>query len=294
MEASFLSSVLLPFCLGFIMFGLGLGLVKDDFTRVLRQPKATLLGLFCQLVVLPLIAFMLACFFHLKAHFAIGLMLVSFVPGAVTSNFFTSLAKGNVALSVSLTALVSLIAPMSLPVLLSLSINYFGGMDSSLRLPFSKTVMTLFSITLIPVSLGMLVRHFSSPLAQKWESPMTKLSTGILLLIVLGLLKNHWHIVPQSFGSVGLVCLLFNCLTLASGFGVARLAKLPVRDAVTIAIESGFQSSAMALFISGTLLKQPMISIVPAVYSLIMLFTGSLFVYFISKRDKVLRPLVQP
>ena len=289
MESSFLSSVVLPVSLGVIMFGLGLTLSLNDFTRVLRRPKATMTGLFCQLIILPAIAFCLSKFFSLESHSAVGLMLLSLVPGAVTSNFFTALARGSVALSVTLTAIVSMIAPFTLPVLLGLSLSYFYNSSAAVNLPFAKTCLSLLSITLIPVLLGMLVKKFSFKLAKSLDIPLRKLSTLILLGIVFALLKKHWDLVPQSFNSVGMVCLLFNLSTLGMGYSIAHFSGLTRKEAMTIAIESGFQSSAMALFIAGTFMKQPQVAIVPAVYSLIMLCTGIFLVSYLTKGEQIMK-----
>lgn len=290
MEKSFVTSVILPLCLVAIMFGMGLSLVKKDFKKVFASLRPTLTGLFCQLFMLPCLAFFLANFFKLKPTMAVGLMILGLVPGAVTSNFFTYLAKGNVALSVSLTAIVSLVAPFSLPILLSFSMSYFFSSQQELNLPLAKMSLSLFSITLFPVILGMLVRDKYEAFALRAEEKLRFISTGFLLFIVFVLIRQNWAIIPESFGAIGLVCLLFNLLTLLFGFVISKLSGLSKRDAITIAIESGFQSSATAIFIAGTLLNRGDIAIVPAVYSLVMLLTGGGLVWAL-KRSKTLHTL---
>lgn len=283
MESNFLTSILLPLCLITIMFGMGMSLVLSDFTRVFSKLKPTLTGLFCQIILLPFIAFSLAVSFELSHNLAVGLMTLSLVPGAVTSNFFTYLARGNVALSISLTAIVSLIAPITLPFFLTLAMRYFSHNQEHLNLPLTQITISLFAITIAPVSAGMFARRTFEDFAKKCEGPLRKFSTTVLFLIVLGLIKKNWAIVPESFGSIGLVCLLFNLTALSSAYMISSFAGLSKRDATTIAIEAGFQSSVTALFITGTLLGQGEMAIVPAVYSLVMFFTGSAFIWVLSK-----------
>ena len=286
MESSFLTSVLLPFCLAAMMFGMGLSLIAEDFTRVLNKPKSTFIGICCQILVLPCLAFLLATFFQLKQELAVGLMILSLVPGAVVSNFFTYLAKGNVALSISLTALVSLITPFSLPFLLALSTKYFSSNQSDFNLPFAQTSLSLLAITIVPVVIGMFVRKLFEAFAKKCEKITRIFSTTVLFLIVAGLIKRHWDIIPESFAAIGLVCLLFNVLTFSTAYMISSFAGLSRKDVITIAIEAGFQSSAMALFIASTILGQGAMAIVPAVYSLVMFFTGGGLIYYLSKYEK--------
>ena len=286
MESSFLSSVVLPLCLIAMMFGMGLSLVPGDFLRVFSKIKPTVLGLVCQVLLLPLFAFVLALVFQLEHNLAIGLMILSLAPGAVTSNFFTYLVRANVALSVSLTAIVSFIAPLTLPLMLTLAMKYFSSPEEQVSLPLAKTIVSLFAITLVPISAGMLVRRSFEAFANRSEKFVRIFSTVVLVLIVLGLLRQHWDIVPRSFGSVGLVCLFLNLGSLVGAYVLSHLANLSRRDAITIAIETGFQSSVTALFIAGTLLKQGEMAIVPAVYSLVMLFTGAGIVWWLSKKEK--------
>lgn len=159
MEGGVLSTVVLPLALFIVMLGLGLGLVIDDFKRIKQFPKAFILGISCQLILLPLVAFGLCKVFNLDPQIAVGLMVLSLCPGGVTSNMFSFLAKGNVALSISLTAFVSIITPFTIPFILEWQMAYFLNDPISVKLPFFKTMVTLIIITIVPVSIGMLIKH---------------------------------------------------------------------------------------------------------------------------------------
>lgn len=287
MESSFLSSVVLPLCLATIMFGMGLSLLVSDFIRVFTSPKATLIGISCQILVLPILAFLLALVFRLDSQLALGLIILSLSPGAVTSNLFTFLAGGNLALSISLTALVSFITPFTMPFLFLLAVKFFASDHEIFSLPLTQTVLSLIGITIVPVIFGMITQRFFPLFAKKCEGPTKIISTSILFLIVVGLLKKHWEIVPSSFGQVGLVCLLFNVFTTLVGYGFARLNQLSSRDSITIGIEAGFQNSALALFIASTLLDDGRLAIIPAVYSLVMFLTGIVIISVLRQKKNV-------
>ena len=169
MESSFLTAVFLPFALFIIMLGMGLGLTVKDFTRIFVEPKAVIIGLIAQLIIVPVVGFLLAMFFPLSPELAVGVVILAACPGGPTSNLVTYLVKGNVALSITLTAISSLVTVFTIPLVVNLAMQQFMAESVALQLPFLKTVIQIAVITLIPVSLGMLTHHYAPTLASTIE-----------------------------------------------------------------------------------------------------------------------------
>ena len=285
MESSVLTSVVLPLSLAIIMIGMGLSLVLDDFKRVVQYPKAALIGLTNQLILLPLIAFLLARTFDLSPLLAAGLMLIAACPGGVTSNLITHVSKGDIALSVTLTAIASFITIFTIPLILAFSLTYFTGETSDpIELPFGKTILQIMVITVIPISIGMAIRHFKPAFADSMERPMRLASTIIFILVLAGIIAANKDLIVSSFKRVGLVTLLLNLLTMGLGYATARLFRLNLRQSIAITIESGIQNGTLALVIATTILMQNEMTIPPAVYSLIMFITGGFLMWYFGRR----------
>lgn len=284
MTASPLLTAFLPVALGIIMFGLGLSLTLADFARVVKYPKPVLIGLVCQILLLPFICFLIANGFGLAPALAVGLMLLAASPGGTTANLFSHLAHGDVALNITLTAVNSLIAILTMPLLVNLSLAYFMEADQAIPLQFAK-VLQVFAIVLVPVTLGMLVRRLTPAFAARMEKPM-KLVAALFLAgtVILALVKD-WQTVVEYAPLVGAAALLFNLLSLTLGYWVPRVLKIPKRQAIAIGMEIGIHNGtlAIALALSPTLLNNSTMAIPAALYSLIMFFTAAGFGWWVSR-----------
>ena len=284
MTATPLLTAFLPIALGIIMLGLGLSLTLADFARVVKYPKPVLIGLVCQLLVLPFFCFLIAKGFQLEPVLAVGLMLLAASPGGTTANLYSHLAHGDVALNVTLTAVNSMIAILSMPLLVNLSLLYFMSADQAIPLQFAK-VLQVFAIVLIPVALGMLVRHLAPAFAARMEKPMKIVSALFLVATVTVAFIKDWQTVVEYAPVVGLAALLFNLLSLAVGYGVPRLLRLSRRQAVAIGMEIGIHNGtlAIALALSPSLLNNSTMAIPAAIYSLIMFFTAAGFGWWVNR-----------
>jgi BASS family bile acid:Na+ symporter len=282
MQGSLLSEVVLPLVLFVVMLGMGLSLVPDDFRRVGQYPKALVIGIVCQMIVLPLIGLGVIQLIPLTPALAVGLMVLAFSPGGVTSNMFTYLSRGDLALSITLTALVSLVTPFTIPVLTNMALADRMGETAHIALPVVKTVIVLIAITLVPVAIGMLVNAKKPALAKRSEKVVKVVSLVALFVIIGALVAKEWSQLPDWFAKVGLACLLLNALSMAAGYGVALLTKLERPQAITIGLEVGIQNGTTALFVTSTLLDDPEMSISPAIYSLIMFATAAAFGYLVN------------
>ncbi|MDJ0577667.1 MAG: bile acid:sodium symporter family protein [Xenococcaceae cyanobacterium MO_234.B1] len=226
MESNFLTAVFLPLALFIIMLGMGLGLTLDDFKRILVEPKAVIVGLIAQLILLPIVGWVLATVFPLAPELAVGVMLLAACPGGPTSNMITYLVKGNVALSITLTAITTLITVFTIPLVVNLSMQNFMGEGTALQLPFWKTVIQIAVITLIPISIGMLLHHYTPKWAHKVEKSVKWLSLFFLSLIIVGLLLKERANVPSFFLQVGWVTLTLNIIMMAVGYKLATFSQL--------------------------------------------------------------------
>jgi BASS family bile acid:Na+ symporter len=283
MQADILTSIILPLSLFLIMFGLGLSLKITDFKAILTKPKAIYLGLIGQMLILPFIAFVLAILFKLPPELAVGLMIIALAPGGATSNMFTYLAKGDVSLSVSLTAIVSIITPFTMPVLAILSMNYFMQNSTEFSIPVLKTIMQLLIITIIPIGLGMFIYAKWAVIASKLEVFFKYFSIFFLLLIiVLIVLKNKDNMI-SFFIQAGLATLALNVSVLAIGYLLAKKAKLAHPQAVSIGYEVGIQNGTLALVVAGTLIGNNEMMIPAVTYSLIMFFSGAGFGWLVKR-----------
>jgi BASS family bile acid:Na+ symporter len=288
MKDSILTSTILPAALALIMFGMGLSLTLLDFKRIAKYPKAVCLGAFNQLVLLPVIAYGLILLFGLEGGLAVGLMVIAACPGGTTSNIITHVSKGDTALSVTLTAISSVVTIFSIPLIVNFALNEFIGVDSKIQLPLMKTFGALMVITIIPIAIGMIVKNYNNNFALKMEKPVKIASIVIFMALVAGIiLKNKAHIL-HYFEQAGTVAITLNIVTMAIGFGVARLFKLNKSQAITISIESGIQNGTLALIITLSLIQNATdeMSIAPAIYSILMFFTGGFMMSYFGGRKK--------
>jgi len=283
MESSAITTIFLPVALGIIMLGLGLSLTIADFQRVVKFPKVIFIGLFCQMILLPVVCFSIAKGFGLAPELAVGLMLLAASPGGSTANLFSHLANGDVALNISLTAFNSILSILMLPLIVNFSIDYFMESGQVVPLQFKK-IIEVFAIVLVPVGIGMIVNAKNPSISIKLEKPVKILSAIFLVLIIVSaIIKEKAHIVDY-FQQIGIPALLFNVLSLGIGYFIPRMLKIGKKQAIAIGMEIGIHNGTMAIFIATTVLNNSVMSIPPAIYSLIMFVTAGMFGYFVSKR----------
>ena len=280
MQSSVLTELFLPFSLAVIMYGMGLSLRIEDFKRILIYPKAVGIGLLNQLIFLPIIAFGIANLFELPSELAVGLMILAVCPGGATSNLITHLAKGDAALSITLTAFSSVITVFTIPFLVNYSIGYFIPGGEAQQLEVVGTVVSVLVITIIPVALGMLVFAKAPKLASKLDLPFRRISAIFFVIIVVAAVLKEKENLVRYFVEAGPAALTLNVSTLLLSFGTARLFKLPFRQGLTIAIESGIQNGTLGITIAATLLMNSVMTIPSAIYSLIMFGTAALVIFF--------------
>jgi BASS family bile acid:Na+ symporter len=277
------ATLVLALALIFTMWGMGLALVIEDFKRVLKFPKAIFIGLLNQLVLLPLIAFGILYFIPASPEIAIGIVILSACPGGPTSNLMSMLAKADVALSVTLTAITSIITIFTIPFIVNIGLEQFTGAGSIVQLNVPKTIGTMLIIVIIPMVVGMVIRRYSSHFAKKMDRPVRIVSVALLALIIVGIIIQERTNIINYFANAGLLALLLNVCTMTAGFATAKLLKLDRKQATTISLESGIQNATMALAVAGTLLGNVAYGIAPAVYGLLMYVTGGSLVMLLKK-----------
>lgn len=283
MQASLLTNLLLPLSLGIIMFGLGLGLTTEDFRRIARYPRAVLTGLGLQILVLPWAAFGLALLFHLPPELAVGLMLLAASPGGATANIYSHLARGDVALNITLTAINSLLCLVTLPLILNLSLEHFLGSGQYVPPPVKK-IIEVAVIIVLPVLLGMFVRARFPGFAARAEKPLRLLAVVVLVLLIIAAVAQAWATLLAWFAAVGLACLLFNLISMGAGYGAPLALKLPRRQAIAIAMEIGIHNGTLAIYIALNVLANSVMSVPAAIYSLMMFFTAALFAFWLNRK----------
>ncbi|MFK7795629.1 MAG: bile acid:sodium symporter family protein [Gammaproteobacteria bacterium] len=277
MQADLLTKVVLPVALFFIMFGIGVSLRPLDFKNIIKSPKVVAIGLCAQMLLLPMIAFILAIAFSLPPEIAVGLIIIALAPGGATSNMFTYLSKGDVSLSITLTAIASLVTPLSIPILAGLSMSCFMGSNTEFSVPIVKTIVQLLAMTVIPVVLGMLVLSYWKNFAKNIEPVFKWFSILFLILIVFLIVLKSAANMPSFFAQAGLATLMLNLVALILGYQLSKLSKLSRPQSIAIGFEVGIQNGTLALVVAGTLIGNNVMMIPAVTYSLIMLFTGGLF-----------------
>lgn len=283
--AQLISKVFLPLSLAIIMLGMGMTLVLADFTRIIKYPKAILIGLTNQLIFLPIIGFLLAVVFNLNPVTAVGLMILASCPGGPTSNLITQVCKGNIALSVTLTAIASLISILTIPFILSYALAYFSNStDVSIKLPILDTILQIMVITVIPISIGMLIRKHKTNFAQRMEKPMRTASTIIFILVFIAVLAANADKLVEGMKAAGLVTLALNIATMGLGYLSAKLFKLNFKSVISITVESGIQNGTLAFVIATSILNNVEMGIPTGAYSIWMFLTGGILMWQLGKR----------
>ncbi len=296
MQPSTITNVVMPLALGIIMLGLGLSLTLDDFKRVLNYPRAVLVGLFCQMILLPAVAVGVAHLFKLPPALAVGLMLLAAAPGGATANLFSHLAKGDVALNITLTAVNSLLALFTLPLIVNWSLVHFMGEGQVIPMVFDK-VIQVFVIVLGPVAIGMAVRRSTPGTADRLDKPVRILSALFLVLVIAASVAKERAHLADYFQQVGLAALAFNLVSMAAGYMIPRLFGVLSRQAISIGMEIGIHNGTLAIYLANQILKRDDMAISPAIYSLIMFFTAAAFSTYMARRagsDEAAAPASAP
>jgi BASS family bile acid:Na+ symporter len=293
MNDSALITTGLPIALAVIMFGLGLSLTTDDFRRVTRTPKAVVVALVLQVLVLPLVAFGLVKLFDLDPLLAVGVMLLAASPGGTTANLFSHLFRGDVALNITLTAINSVLAAITIPIITNLAIDHFDA-QGDLGLQLGKVVQVI-AIVLIPVGIGMAVRRRSADFAARADRPVRIFSIAVLVIVSVGALLGERENLADYTQQVGLVAGIFCLASLTLGYGGARLLRLDKRQAIASSMEVGIHNTTVALTIALSVLDSTEVAIPSAVYSVLMYVLATVFGYVITRRHSdAERTLDQP
>ncbi|MGE0338808.1 MAG: bile acid:sodium symporter family protein [Xanthobacteraceae bacterium] len=284
MQASILTDLLLPLSIGIIMFGLGLSLTWEDFRRVARYPFAVGFGLLLQILLLPFAALLIAIWLKLSPNHALGLMLVAAAPGGATANIYSHLAKGDVALNITLTAVNSVLALLTLPIVINLSLEYFFGAGQYVPPPHRK-IIEVAAIILLPVVIGMLVRARAPQFAKRMEKPLKLFAVLVLAILIFAAIYIERAKLLDSIIAVGAACVLFNVVSMLTGYLAPLALRLPERQAIAITMEIGIHNTALAIYVALNVLNNPAASLVPGIYTLSMYLTATLFAVYVSRRN---------
>jgi len=277
------TDVILPLALAFIMFVLGLGLTGSDFLRVVKQPRDFFVGAFSQIILLPIIAFMLVKIWPIAPELAIGVMIIAAAPGGVTSNLLTSLAKGDVALSISLTAIISLLCVITIPFIVLTSVGLLNDSNITQDISLFSMSRDMFLIVTMPVILGMLIRRFASGVTLKFEPIAKKISIVLFVLVLLGAIAAERENVISYFAQAGLITFVLNVVMMVVAYYVAKLLASGMKQKKCITIECGLQNGTLAIFVATSIFGGGMYVIPAATYSLIMFATSLIFIYLVRK-----------
>lgn len=286
MIQSLFSDYLVPFALAVTMLGMGLSLETNEFRRVFYYPKAIITGILTKLIFLPGIAFLISICTDISLEFKIGLILIAACPGGATTNLLTYLLRGNLALSISMTAINSLIVLISLPFTINLSLIYFYGISKEIHLPLFQTIFNIFALTIIPTVIGIYIRKKKINLAISLEKPLRYLLPSLLLLVFAGVIILEQNQDATSFRSALVLFplgLLLNFFGMGLGKYIAKMVRLSRKTQFTIAIEVGLQNSALAIFIASTILENQKMALVAVIYSSFSFFSTALFGYLAKK-----------
>jgi BASS family bile acid:Na+ symporter len=280
---SALTTIGLPVALGIIMLGLGLSLTVGDFKRIAKHPKAVIIALVCQLVLLPLVCFGLVLAFQLPSVLAVGMMLLAASPGGTTANLYSHLFRGDIALNISLTAINSIIAVFTLPLIVNLSIAFFEPGDGQVGIQLAKA-LEVFAIVLLPVALGMLIRWWKPEFAKRMDKPVRIASIIILVVVIAGAVVSNLQPLMENFFALAGVTILFCVLSLTLGFLVPRLFRVSREQAIASSFEIGIHNATLAIVIAQTVLNNFEMSLPGAVYGVLMFFIAAAFGFIIRGR----------
>ena len=274
-----------PIALALIMLGLGLGLTIQDFTRVAKQPKDFLIGLICQLILLPIIAFILIKIFRTPIELALGVMIIAAAPGGVTSNVLTKFANGDVALSVSLTAIVSLISIISVPFIVFKSADLLQISYASSEISMIGISLKMFLVVTLPVIIGMLIRKFATNFVSSNTSLIQRTSIILFAVVFLAIWVEEWENIISYLSQAGLITLVLNIIMMTIGFYVAKMFVSGTEQRKCISLECGLQNGTLAVFVASQIFTDIVYLIPTAAYALIMFITSIIFVFFVKNSN---------
>ena len=272
-----------PIALALIMLALGLGLTGQDFLRVIKQPKDFILGLICQLILLPIIAFILIKIFHTPLELALGVMIIAAAPGGVTSNVLTKFANGDVALSVSLTAIISLISIISVPFIVFKSADLLQITNISEDISMIGISMKMFLVVTLPVLLGMLIRKFATNFITSKTQLIQKISVILFAIVFAAIWIEEWENIMSYITQAGTITLVLNIVMMVIGYYVAKFLASGIAQRKCISLECGLQNGTLAVFVASQLFSDITFLIPTAAYALIMFLTSLIFVFFVRK-----------
>ena len=274
-----------PIALALIMLGLGLGLTTQDFTRVLRNPKDFLVGFIAQLIILPIVAFLLIKILNTPTEIALGVMIIAAAPGGITSNVLTKFAKGDVALSISLTAIISIISIITVPLIVFTSANILGIDLVSQEINLTGTALKMAGVVAVPVILGMIIRKFADNFISSKISFIDKITGFLFLIVFIAIWIEEKENIFEYLSQAGLVVLILNVVMILIAYNIAKIFASGTEQKKCIAIECGLQNGTLAVFVATQISNEIVYLIPTAAYALIMYITGFLFIYFL--RNKI-------
>lgn len=276
------TDIILPLALAFIIFVLGLGLTFDDFARVAREPRDFFIGATTQIVLLPVVAFVLISIWSLPPELALGVMIIAAAPGGVTSNILTAFGRGDVALSISLTAVISLLSVITIPaVVVFSSAHLIGGQAGDVSV--AGTAVSVFVIVTVPVLIGLAVRRYAENIAIRIEPVARQISAGLFILVLAGAIFQERANIATYFAQAGLITLVLNLVMMALAYAIARMFASGPKQRVTIALECGLQNGTLAIAVAALLFDGGLATVPAATYSLIMFATALLFIFFLRR-----------
>jgi BASS family bile acid:Na+ symporter len=279
-----ITNIGLPIALAFIMFSLGLGLTGSDFKRVIQQPKDFLVGLLSQTVVLPVIAFLIVITFQLTPELGLGLMIIAAAPGGVTSNILTLLGRGDVALSISLTAVISLLSFITIPLIIGYSYNYLFSDNLTNEISLAKITYSIFAIVTVPVILGMAARYYFTSMSIKALNSARKISTVLFVIVLIGAIIKEKDLIIEYYQQTGLATLSLNIIMLLVAWLLATIFGSDIKQKISISIECGLQNGTLAIAVATLLFGGGPAAIPAATYSVTMFFTAVVFVLFLRRK----------
>ena len=274
-----------PIALALIMLALGLGLTGQDFLRVAKQPKDFLVGLICQLILLPIIAFLLLKIFNLPLEIALGVMIIAAAPGGVTSNVLTKFANGDVALSISLTAIISLISIISVPFIVFKSAELFKVSGISKDISMIGISMKMFLVVTLPVFIGMLIRKFAANFIMSKSQLIERISVFLFVIVFAAIWIEEWENIFDYIKKAGLITLILNIIMMFTGYYIAKFFASGVAQRKTISLECGLQNGTLAVFVASQLFNDIAFLIPTATYAIIMFMTSIVFVFLVKKNS---------
>jgi len=278
--------IFLPMALAFIMFSLGLGLTGKDFTRIIRQPKDFMIGLTSQILILPVVAFSLLMIFPTHPEIALGVMIIAAAPGGATSNILTAFARGDVALSISLTAVTSLLCVFTIPLIVTFSYTHFIGADLTHDISILGIALSVFAIVTIPVLVGLGVRKFATSFALKTKPIARRLSIIFFIIVLSAAIFQERHNIAEYFSQAGAITLTLNIAMMSIAFLLAYVFAMGTAQRSAISIECGLQNGTLAIAVAMLMFDGGLVSVPAATYSLLMFATGLVFVAVFRKMNQ--------